>query len=191
MFEIAAVLYLWATRLLWLFMGTYASLESRGEYHRNRQSYLPHKGSGTSKEIISRGRFRRSRFFYWAFLLAALTGWLSVIFLFLYPPPRPDVSAQSATLTLILEAMIFLFWRAKHADKTARKESEAYASRHATANLIQEDRQTTRDELAEELRENRRIFSALGETVLESLSEIHRKLDSPGPNETGGHRLDE
>lgn len=121
------VSFLWSVRLLWLAIGSIGVFESAREYFFNLGRYRRYLHAGNSKEIIARGRHWRSFWFLLAFFVCFITGVLAVTFLFVQAPPRPDISVQSATLTLLLEVMIIFFWLAKHADRRAARETEAYA----------------------------------------------------------------
>lgn len=116
---------------MWVIVATKATIESWPEYRANKRAYdAVRKAPETSTKIIRCGRFKRSRAMLAAFSLTAVIGWEALIFSILAPPPRVDVSLNSALVTTLLVIALYLFERAKKADVDMRSEAAIYHREH-------------------------------------------------------------
>lgn len=121
-----ATALLWVATLAWAFVSTRGVVVAARLWRLNRAAYRSVRGERSERELVRRRRYSKSRWFLRGFALAALAGWKGIIFLAIFPPPRPDVSLNSATAIVLITVMLTCFERVKHEDMAMLEEARRF-----------------------------------------------------------------
>lgn len=115
------VAHMWLAILIGLIITTYGTSDAVPEFLKNRAAWRRWRGRDSlQNRIQTLGDYKRSAWFLAAFLVAFLLILRFGADLALNGPPAGfDETKDGAVLAYAFDALMFCFWRSKHADRRA------------------------------------------------------------------------